>query len=236
MGLSFTIAADPRQRSHSRVTVPRGSWSSFSVSDSRLPQPGGPGHYIYFPQEQGGPVIHPRHWVPFSSPPTTRRATVEIIETASIMCVSYQSKSKLLHDWWFTAIHFFLASRPLRLTTTDFFRVKPYGNSPYVTSSVTRRCVASQLFWDPRYIASGRIYRKHPFYRYPNNTSIVPCLFVAAETCLPSLCLAMNVYSEFTIPGFGRHVTVFGPRFCHSISNVTWLNAVEKRSGNTCLE
>jgi hypothetical protein len=49
MGLSFTIAAGPRQRSPSH----------FTVSDSRLPQPGGPGPHIYIPQEQGGPVIPP---------------------------------------------------------------------------------------------------------------------------------------------------------------------------------
>jgi hypothetical protein len=53
-GLLFTIAAGPRQRSRSRVRVP---WDStiFSVSDSTLP---------------------------FSSPPTTRRATVEVIDPA----------------------------------------------------------------------------------------------------------------------------------------------------------
>jgi hypothetical protein len=37
MGLSCTIAAGPRQRSHSRVRVPRDSWPYFTVSDSRLP-------------------------------------------------------------------------------------------------------------------------------------------------------------------------------------------------------
>jgi hypothetical protein len=56
-GLSFTIAAGPRQRSHSWVWVPRDSWPYFTVSDSRLPQPGGPGPCIYVPQEQGGPVM-----------------------------------------------------------------------------------------------------------------------------------------------------------------------------------
>jgi hypothetical protein len=59
-----------------------------------------------------------------------------------------------------------------------------------------------------RYIASGRTHRKHRFHRYPNITSIVACLFVAAGTCLPRSCLAMNVYSDFTIPAFGRHVTI----------------------------
>jgi hypothetical protein len=58
-GLSFTIAVGLHQRSHSRVRVPRDSLPSFTVSDSRLPQPGEPGPRIYIPQEQGGPVIPP---------------------------------------------------------------------------------------------------------------------------------------------------------------------------------
>jgi hypothetical protein len=36
MGPSFTIAAGPRQRSHSQVRVSRDSWPHFTVSDSRL--------------------------------------------------------------------------------------------------------------------------------------------------------------------------------------------------------
>jgi hypothetical protein len=46
-GLSFTIAAGPRQRNNSRVRVPRDSWPYFIASVSRLPQPGGPGPCIY---------------------------------------------------------------------------------------------------------------------------------------------------------------------------------------------
>jgi hypothetical protein len=57
MGLSFTIATGPSQRNHSQVRVLRDSWSHFTVSESRLPQPGGPGSLIYIPQEQGDPVI-----------------------------------------------------------------------------------------------------------------------------------------------------------------------------------
>jgi hypothetical protein len=38
--------------------------------------------------------------------------------------------------------------------------------------------------------------------------SIVACVFVAARMCLPSRCLAIYVYSDFTIPAFGRHVTI----------------------------
>jgi hypothetical protein len=59
MGLSFTIAAGSRQRSHSQIRAPRDSWPYFTLSDSRLPQPGGPGPRIYIPQAQAGPVIPP---------------------------------------------------------------------------------------------------------------------------------------------------------------------------------
>jgi hypothetical protein len=57
--LSFTIAAGPRQRSHPHVRVSQDSWPYFTVSDSRLPKPGGPGSHIYIPQEEGSPVISP---------------------------------------------------------------------------------------------------------------------------------------------------------------------------------
>jgi hypothetical protein len=54
-GLSFIIAAGSGQRSHSRVLVPWDSPPYFTVSDSRLP---------------------------FPSPPTTRRDTVEVFDPA----------------------------------------------------------------------------------------------------------------------------------------------------------
>jgi hypothetical protein len=31
---------------------------------------------------------------------------------------------------------------------------------------------------------------------------------LAAGMCLPSRCLVINIYSNFTIPAFGRHVTI----------------------------
>jgi hypothetical protein len=55
-GLSFAYAGGPRQRSHSWVRAPWDSWPYFTVSGLRLP---------------------------FSSPPTTRRVTVEVFEPAS---------------------------------------------------------------------------------------------------------------------------------------------------------
>jgi hypothetical protein len=55
VSLSFTISAGPRQRIHFRVRVPWDSRLYFTVSDLRLP---------------------------FSSPPTTCRATVEVFDLA----------------------------------------------------------------------------------------------------------------------------------------------------------
>jgi hypothetical protein len=49
-GLSFTVAAGPRQRSRSRVRALRDSLPYFTVSDSRLHQPGGPSPRIYISQ------------------------------------------------------------------------------------------------------------------------------------------------------------------------------------------
>jgi hypothetical protein len=59
-GLWFTTASGPRQRSHFRVQVPWDSSPYFTVSDSRLP---------------------------FSSPPTTRRATVDKTAPSVFPCV-----------------------------------------------------------------------------------------------------------------------------------------------------
>jgi hypothetical protein len=54
----FTIAAEPRQRSHSEIRVPRNS-SHFAVSDSRLLQPGAPGPRIYIPRNRVA-RLHPQ--------------------------------------------------------------------------------------------------------------------------------------------------------------------------------
>jgi hypothetical protein len=65
MGLAFKITAGPRQRSHSQVRVPQNSWPYFTVSDSKLPQPRGPGPRINISQEHGVPVIPPGTGLPF---------------------------------------------------------------------------------------------------------------------------------------------------------------------------
>jgi hypothetical protein len=107
-GSAFTIAADPRQSSHSWVGVPRDSWPYFTLSDSRLPQPGGPGPRIYIPQEEGGPVIPPGIGFPFrrllrlaglrwrySYPPPRGVTTVLSISTFD----------EILENWYYRVKH-----------------------------------------------------------------------------------------------------------------------------------
>jgi hypothetical protein len=39
--------------------------------------------------------------------------------------------------------------------------------------------------------------------------SIAACVFIAAGIYLPSRCLVINIYSDFTIPAFGCHVAIY---------------------------
>jgi hypothetical protein len=59
-GLSFTIAAGPHQCSHSQVRVSRDSWPHFTVSDSRLPQPGGPALHIFISLRNWAAQLYPQ--------------------------------------------------------------------------------------------------------------------------------------------------------------------------------
>jgi hypothetical protein len=59
--------------------------------------------------------------------------------------------------------------------------------------------------------------------------SIVACVFVAAGMCLPSRCLAMNVYSDFTVPSFGCYVTIrtkFSTRSSFLVATYCWVLAL----------
>jgi hypothetical protein len=141
MGLLFTIAAGPRKRSHFQVGVPRDSWPHFTVSDSRLPQTGGP---VFISPRNRVVHLYPQAWVPFSSPPTTRRATVKVLEPASTRGRQSQSQS------YFTTGGLPSISSSWREAPWDsrpefFFQLSPCGNSHYVTSSLTRWWVC--LLW-----------------------------------------------------------------------------------------
>jgi hypothetical protein len=79
MGLSFTIAVGPRQRSHSQVLVT----TFYCLRFETLPTWRARSPYLYPLVGTGLSDYTPSHWVPFSSPPTTRRATVEAFDPAS---------------------------------------------------------------------------------------------------------------------------------------------------------
>jgi hypothetical protein len=66
--------------------------------------------------------------------------SASLVELKSQLTQS-ESKSNLLCDWRFTASQFVLMSSPWSPTTRDFFYLNPSGNSPYLTSSLTRRWV-----------------------------------------------------------------------------------------------
>jgi hypothetical protein len=87
-GLSYLCAAGPCQRSLSRVRVPWDLRPYFTVSDLRLP---------------------------FSSPPTTRRVTVEVFDLSNL-----KSKSKLHYDRRSTGQSVVEQSTHLGLTTRSW--------------------------------------------------------------------------------------------------------------------
>jgi hypothetical protein len=88
MSLSFTVDPGSRQRCHSRVRVPRNSRPYFTVSDSRLPQPGGTGPRIYIPQEQDVPVTLPGPVQVFERASTDRIEYTASSSFSVVACVS----------------------------------------------------------------------------------------------------------------------------------------------------
>jgi hypothetical protein len=64
--------------------------------------------YLYSPGT-GWPSYTPKHEVPSSSPPTTRREAVEVFEPASTRTNYLRVRIELLYDWLFTANQFVLA-------------------------------------------------------------------------------------------------------------------------------
>jgi hypothetical protein len=66
--VSFITVVGFRQRSHSRVRVPRDSGPYLSVSDSRLPPTWTARSPCLYSPGTGWPNYTPKHWVPFSSP------------------------------------------------------------------------------------------------------------------------------------------------------------------------
>jgi hypothetical protein len=77
--LLLVLASAVLLRSESRGTRDHILLSQFLT----LPQPGRPGPCIYISPGTGWPRYTTRHWVPFPSPLTTHRATLEVFYPAS---------------------------------------------------------------------------------------------------------------------------------------------------------
>jgi hypothetical protein len=73
----LTIASGPCQSSHTWVEVPQNSRPYFTASSETPPTCKARFPYLYLPGTRW-PSYTPGHWVPFLSPLTTRRATVEV--------------------------------------------------------------------------------------------------------------------------------------------------------------
>jgi hypothetical protein len=132
MGLPFILAAGRRKSSHSEVRVPWDSRPYFTVSDSRLPQPAGPGLRIYILRKRMARLY--LQAVPFSSTPTTRRATVEVFDPASF---------KWLPHIWAARTYRKHVSR-VRLRGAD--HIENPASSIVTKAYLPRRCLAIEVF------------------------------------------------------------------------------------------
>jgi hypothetical protein len=77
MCLSFTIAAGSHQRRRSQVQVSRDSTVFYSLRFETTPTWRATSPYLY-PPRTGWSSFTPRHWVSFSSLPTTREASTRL--------------------------------------------------------------------------------------------------------------------------------------------------------------
>jgi hypothetical protein len=96
--------------------------------------------YLY-PLVTGWPNYTPRHWIPFSSPPTTRRATGDIRTRLLAGCWPPHPESELLYDWWFAANQFVLAPSALSSRPQILFQLNPCCHSLRARSFMTRGLV-----------------------------------------------------------------------------------------------
>jgi hypothetical protein len=133
----------------------------------------------------------------------------------------------------------FLLNR-LRLPTLSI--LIPLLPSSCLGRLASRNSTNSKNLLCPSYNPSARTTKRtRPLYCWEgvftallrNNGSylIVPRVFVPAGMCLPRSCLPMDVSSDFIIPAFGRHVTIFysTPRnvFFRSLSERIYCLSVE---------
>jgi hypothetical protein len=166
-GLSFVYAAGSRQRSISRIRVPSDSWPYFTLSDFRLP---------------------------FSSPPTTRRVTVEVFELAftRVSLLQAKSKSKLCYDRWSVGQSVLVSSPHVGLTTRFLLLSDSCGFCWCGAFSLTReRACCLQLL--PALARHSQVRVRGDSWSYfsvsdsrlPQPGGPGPCIYILQEQCGP---------------------------------------------------
>jgi hypothetical protein len=93
MDLSLPTAAGSHQRSYSQVRVPRDSSHILLSQIQDSPNLSGQVPVFIYPKTRCPNYTH-RHWFLFPSPPTTRRATTEVFDSASTRASAISQKSK----------------------------------------------------------------------------------------------------------------------------------------------
>jgi hypothetical protein len=108
---------------------------------SQIPPTWGARSLYLYPPGTGWPSYTPRHSVPVSSPPRTRRATVEVFDPSYTWVSRPTVKVKVTLR---LAVYRQLVRhgvKPLETHDQRFFQLNPCGNRPYATYSLTRRWV-----------------------------------------------------------------------------------------------
>jgi hypothetical protein len=107
--------------------------------------------YLY-PAETGCPNYTPRHWVPFSPPPTTHRAIVDVFKPAFMVTISqHRQCRKRLFQYssllWLLWIHAFLWSHYLAMAVVQLLvlRLLPSNGSTCHIMNVT--CKMYRKMW-----------------------------------------------------------------------------------------
>jgi hypothetical protein len=141
--LYFVYVAGTRQRSLSWVRVPLDSWPYFTVSDLRLP---------------------------FSSPPTTRRVTVEVLDPASwtVCCPLKRDLADWIKNTYFdtaAASVFVSGETAVKVVTVYYLRVAAW------TLNCLGRCLAMDVCSD----SDIEAFRQHATILNQNWTKYIGC-------------------------------------------------------------
>jgi hypothetical protein len=153
MDLLFTIAAGPRQCSHSQFESPRDSLPYFTVSNWTLLEPVGRGPRIYNAQEEGGPVIPPGTGFPF------RR----LLQLAGLLWRYSNPTPRGVFKYWISPKNIYVNTYILVICNsyiTGNTLCLRYKAEPVNTPDGNNRCLCWQNM-ESYYVKAGGIYSNH---------------------------------------------------------------------------